>query len=117
RVFVLSSVSPQGQRFVVLLQASGGSFGVTVAGVRLGIVTLDAIGALFAFLLGRRVAGPLGGLACAAMIAIAPKLGDFGGRVFADQCAMVLVVAALLLVAARQPLAAGAVFAAAVLVK
>jgi hypothetical protein len=55
----------QGPGFYVLLQAIGGIFGVTVAGVRLGIVTLDAIGAVFAFLLGRRVAGPLGGLACA----------------------------------------------------
>src|SRR5205814_5648237 len=107
----------QGPGFYVLLQAIGGVFGVTVAGVRLGIVTLDAIGAVFAFLLGRRIAGPLGGLGCAAMIAIAPKLGDFGGRVFADQCAMVLVVVALWLVAVRQPLPAGALLAAAVLVK
>lgn len=107
----------QGPGFYVLLQAIGAVFGVTVSGVRLGIVTLDAIGAVFAFLLGRRVAGPLGGLACAGMIAIAPKLGDFGGRVFADQCAMVLVVVSLWLVAVRQPLLAGAVFAAAVLVK
>jgi len=107
----------QGPGFYVLLQAIGGVFGVTVAGVRLGIVTLDAIGAVFAFLLGRRVAGPLGGLGAAAMIAIAPKLGDSGGRVFADQCAMVLVVVALFLVAVRQPLAAGALYAAAVLVK
>jgi len=107
----------QGPGFYVLLQAIGGVFGVTVAGVRLGIVTLDAIGAVFAFLLGRRIAGPLGGLGCAAMIAIAPKLGDFGGRVFADQCAMVLVVVALWLVAVRHPLPAGALLAAAVLVK
>jgi ALG3 protein len=107
----------QGPGFYVLLQAIGSVFGVTVAGVRLGIVTVDAVGALFAFLLGRRLAGPLGGLACAGMIAIAPKLGDFGGRIFADQCAMVLVIAALWLVAVGQPLAAGAVFAAAVLVK
>jgi 4-amino-4-deoxy-L-arabinose transferase-like glycosyltransferase len=107
----------QGPGFYVLLQAIGGVFGVTVAGVRLGIVTIDAVGAIFAFLLGRRLAGPLGGLACAGMIAIAPKLGDFGGRVFADQPAMVLVVGALWLVVIRQSLAAGAVFAAAVLVK
>src|SRR6185312_2750316 len=99
------------------LRAIGAVFGTTVTGVRLGIVTIDAIGAVFAFLLGRRVAGPLGGLACAGMIAIAPKLGDFGGRIFADQCAMVLVVVALFLVAVRIPLAGGAVFAAAVLVK
>jgi 4-amino-4-deoxy-L-arabinose transferase-like glycosyltransferase len=107
----------QGPGFYVLLQAIGGIFGVTVSGVRLGIVTLDAIGAVFAFLLGRRVAGPVGGLGAAGMIAIAPKVGDFGGRVFADQCAMVLVVASLWLVAVRQPLPAGVVYAAAVLVK
>jgi 4-amino-4-deoxy-L-arabinose transferase-like glycosyltransferase len=107
----------QGPGFYVLLQAIGAIFGVSVSGVRLGIVTLDAIGAVFAFLLGRRLAGPLGGLACAGMIAIAPKLGDFGGRIFADQCAMVLVIVALWLVAIGHPLPAGAVFAAAVLVK
>jgi hypothetical protein len=107
----------QGPVFYVLLRAIGWIFGVSVTGVRLGIVTLDAIGAVFAFLLGRRVAGPLGGLACAGMIAIAPKLGDYGGRVFADQCAMVLVVVALFLVLIRWPFVAGAVFAAAVLVK
>ena len=107
----------QGPMFYVILRAIGAVCGVSVTGVRLGIVTLDALGAVFAFLLGRRVAGPFGGLACAGMIAIAPKLGDSGGRVFADQVAMVLVVAALLLVVVRQPLAAGAVYAAAVLVK
>jgi len=84
----------QGPGFYVLLQAIGAIFGVSVSGVRLGIVTLDAIGAVFAFL-----------------------LGDFGARVFADQCAMVLVVVSLWLVAVRQPLVAGTVFAAAVLVK
>jgi 4-amino-4-deoxy-L-arabinose transferase-like glycosyltransferase len=107
----------QGPLFYVLLRAIGAAFGTTVSGVRLGIVTLDAIGAAFAYLLGRRVAGPLGGLACAGMIAIAPKLGDFGGRIFADQCAMVIVIVALWLVAIGQPLPGGAVFAAAVLVK
>jgi 4-amino-4-deoxy-L-arabinose transferase-like glycosyltransferase len=107
----------QGPGFYVLLQAIGAIFGVSVSGVRLGIVTLDAIGAVFAYLLGRRLVGALGGLACAGMIAIAPKLGDFGARVFADQCAMVLVVVALWFVAVRLPLPAGAVFAAAVLVK
>ena len=107
----------QGPGFYVLLQAIGATFGTSVAGVRLGIVTVDALGAVFAFLLGRRLAGPVGGLACAGMIAIAPKLPDFGGRIFADAPAMVLVVAALWLVSIRRPLPAGAVFAAAVLVK
>ena len=107
----------QGPGFYVLLQAIGAVFGVSVTGVRLGIIMFDALGAIFAFLLGRRLAGPLGGLACAGMIAIAPKLGDFGSRVFADQLAMVLVVLSLWLVSMRRPLPAGAVFAGAVLVK
>jgi len=109
--------SSQGPGFYLLLQGVGALFGATVAGVRLGIVTLDAIGVLFAFMLGRKLAGPVGGLSCAGMIAIAPKLGDFGGRIFADAPAMVLVLAALWLVSIRRPLPAGAVFAAAVLVK
>ena len=51
------------------------------------------------------------------MIAVAPKLPNFGGRIFADAPAMVLVLAALWLASLRRPLPAGAVFAAAVLVK
>src|SRR5207237_8224341 len=67
----------QGPGFYVLLQGIGAVFGVSVTGVRLGVVTVDAIGVVFTFLLGRRVAGPLGGLACAGMMAIAPTLGAF----------------------------------------
>jgi 4-amino-4-deoxy-L-arabinose transferase-like glycosyltransferase len=107
----------QGPGFYVLLQGIGAVFGVSITGVRLGIIAIDALGAIFAFLLGRRLAGPLGGLACAGMIAIAPKLGDFGSRVFADQLGMVLVVLSLWIVSMRRPLPAGAVFAGAVLVK
>jgi len=107
----------QGPGFYVILQGIGAVFGTSVAGVRLGVVTIDAIGAVFAFLLGRRLAGPAGGLACAGMIAIAPKLPNFGGRIFADAPAMALVLAALWLASLRRPLPAGAVFAAAVLVK
>lgn len=107
----------QGPVFYVVLRAIGAVFGVSVSGVRLGIVTIDAIGVVFAFLLGRRVAGPYAGLMSAGMIAIAPKLSDYGGRIFADQIAMVLVIVALWLLAAGFPLPAGAAFAAAVLVK
>jgi hypothetical protein len=103
--------------FYVLLQAIGAVYGVTVAGVRLGIVTVDALGIVLAFLVGRRLAGPLGGLASAGMLAIAPKLTDFGGRIYADPPAMVLVLLALWLVLIGWPLAAGVIFAAAVLVK
>ncbi|HZO97705.1 MAG TPA: hypothetical protein VFB42_10080 [Gaiellaceae bacterium] len=107
----------QGPGFYVLLQAIGAVCGVSVAGVRAGVVAVDALGVLFAFLLGRRLAGPLGGLACAGMLAVAPKLPSFGGRVYADAAAAVLAAAALWLLAARVPLLAGAAFAAAVLVK
>lgn len=107
----------QGPAFYVLLEAIGAVFRVSVAGVRLGIVTVDAIGVIAAFLLGRRLAGPLGGLACAGMIAIAPKLPAFGGRIYADAPAMVLALIAIWLVTVRQPFLAGAVFTAAVLMK
>ena len=107
----------QAPLFYVLLRLIGLVFGVSVSGVRLGIVALDAIGAVFAYLLGRRLAGTAGGLACAGMIAVAPKLPSFGGRIYADTPAMVLVVAALWLASVRRSLPAGAVFAAAVLVK
>jgi hypothetical protein len=103
--------------FYVLLQGIGAVFGAGVADVRLGIVALDAVGAVFAFLLGRRLAGPLGGLACVGMLAVAPKLPNSGGRIYADPPAMVLVLGSLWLAAIRRPLLAGGVFAAAVLVK
>jgi hypothetical protein len=107
----------QGPLFYVLLRAIGAVYGVSLTGVRAGIVTIDALGLVFAYLLGRRVAGPVGGLASAAMIAISPLLPEFGGRIFADAAAMALVIAALWLVTMRQALLAGAVLAAAVLVK
>ena len=107
----------QGPLFYVLLRVIGAVFDVSVAGVRLGMVTVAALGTLFAFLLGRRVGGPLTGLACAAFLAMAPKLSYFGAGIYADMPAMVLVVASLYLVSRRMAYAAGAVFAAAVLVK
>jgi hypothetical protein len=107
----------QAPLFYVLLRLIGLVFGVSVTGVRLGIVTVDALAVVFAYLLGRRLAGTAGGLACAGMIAVAPKLPSFGGRIYADPAAMMLVIAALWLASTRRSLPAGAVLAAAVLVK
>jgi 4-amino-4-deoxy-L-arabinose transferase-like glycosyltransferase len=80
-------------------------------------VTIDAVGVVFAYLIARRVSGPLGGLLAAALIAVSPVLPKLGGRIFADPVAMVLVLAAIWLALIRRPVAAGAVFAGAVLVK
>jgi hypothetical protein len=103
--------------FYLVLQAIGWIYGVSVTGVRLGVVTIAAVGVVFAYLLARRLAGPLAGLLAAALIAVAPTLPELGGRIYADGVAMVLVLASLWLAAVRRSYAAGAVFAAAVLVK
>src|SRR4051812_25195888 len=103
--------------FYVVLQAIGWIYGVSVERVRLGIVTIDAAGLVFAYLLARRLAGPLAGLLAGALIATAPTLPELGGRIYADGVAMAFVLASLWLAATRRGYAAGAVFAAAVLVK
>ena len=107
----------QGPGFYVLLRAIGGIFGVSVSGVRLGMIACAALGALLAYLLGRREGGALAGLACAGLAAIAPRLSYLGAQIYADMPAMVLVIASLCFVAYRRPAAAGAAFAAALLVK
>lgn len=107
----------QGPDFYVLLRAIGGVFGVSVSGVRLGMVMVAAAGAVLAYLLGRRLGGPLSGLACAALVAISPKLSYLGAGISADLPAMVLVLASLLALSWRRTVLAGGLFAAALLVK
>ena len=71
--------------------------------MRLGIVTIAAVGVVFAYLLARRLAGPVGGLLAAALIAVAPTLPELGGRIYADGVAMALVLVALWLAVVRRP--------------
>jgi hypothetical protein len=103
--------------FYLLLEAIGAAVPVTVEGVRAGFAAVTTLGAVFAFLLGRRLSGALGGLLMAALVVSAPVLPLVGGLVFADPAAMVLTLAALWLAASRRPALAGALFAAAMLVK
>jgi 4-amino-4-deoxy-L-arabinose transferase-like glycosyltransferase len=103
--------------FYVLLEAIGAVTGVTVVGIRTGLAAITALGAVFAFLLGRRLGGTLAGVLMAGLIASAPVLPLIGGHIFADPTAMVLVLASLWLAAAQRPTAAGATFASAALVK
>ena len=41
--------------FYLVLQAIGWVYGISVTGVRLGIVTIAAVGVVFAYLLARRL--------------------------------------------------------------
>jgi hypothetical protein len=107
----------QGPLYYVLLRGIGLVFGVSVTGVRLGMVAIAAAGTLLAYLLGRRVAGSLGGVACATALAIGPKLSYLGAAIYADMPAMVIVVAALTLAARGRFAPAGAALGAATLVK
>jgi 4-amino-4-deoxy-L-arabinose transferase-like glycosyltransferase len=103
--------------FYVLLRGIGVFSGVSVSGVRLGIVAFDVVAIVFAWLLGRRLGGPLAGLLTAALIAVAPTLPEFGGRIYADPPAVALVMVSLWLAATRRAFAAGAFLAAALSVK
>jgi 4-amino-4-deoxy-L-arabinose transferase-like glycosyltransferase len=109
--------SSQVPGFYLVLQALAPFYGVSLSGIRLGIVTIDVLGVVFAYLIARRVSGPLGGLLAGALIAVSPVLPKLGGRIFADPVAMVLVLAAIWLALIRRPIGAGAVFAGALLVK
>jgi 4-amino-4-deoxy-L-arabinose transferase-like glycosyltransferase len=109
--------SSQVPGFYLVLQALAPLYGVSLTGMRLGIVTIDVLGVVFAYLIARRVSGPLGGLLAAALIAVSPVLPRLGGRIFADPVAMVLVLAAIWLALIRRPIGAGVVFAGAMLVK
>lgn len=107
----------QGPLFYVLLRVIGFVFGVSVVGVRLGMVAIAAAGTLLAFLLGRRVSGTAGGLLCAGALVMAPKLSYLGAAIYADMPATVIAVAALYLAANRLWIFAGAALACATLVK
>src|SRR5581483_6709402 len=89
----------QGPLFYVLLRVIGFVFGVSVVGVRLGMVAIAAAGTLLAFLL------------CAGALVMAPKLSYLGAAIYADMPATVIAVAALYLAANRLWILAGAALA------
>lgn len=81
--------------FYHLLQAGSYLFGNSESGIRLTIVLLALMGSAAAYVVGRRVAGPWGGLLCAALLGTAPSYATYAGRISADLPALAFVLAAL----------------------
>ena len=94
--------------------------GDSLAGVRDFVLALALLGCFGAYLIGRRLAGPAGGLAAASLLAVSPPYPTFAARISADLPCLVLgllSIAAWLSGGVALSALAGALFAAAVLVK
>lgn len=110
--------------FYVLLRLVALPFGSSINGIRTGFLLVALVGCLAAYLLGRKLAGPAGGLAAAALLAVAPPFPSEAPRVEADVPSVALALASLAVAAyafgRRRPflaVLAGALLAAAVSVK
>lgn len=106
--------------FYDLLRGLSFLFGVSVTGIRVGLLCLMLLGSVGGWLVGRHFGGPVGGLLTASFLTIAPPLDLFGSQVIADAPALALTVASLGIATLTGPLvavAAGLVFGAALSVK
>jgi hypothetical protein len=106
--------------FYDLLRGLSYLTGISVAGVRAGLLAVMLAGTVGGWLVGRRFGGATGGLLVAALLAIAPPLDLFGAQVIADTPALALTVLSLGLATLGGPVAAvaaGAVFGTALSVK
>jgi 4-amino-4-deoxy-L-arabinose transferase-like glycosyltransferase len=83
----------------LLLRAVAFVFGDSVTGVRTGLLVVALLGLVGAYACGRTLAGPLGALAAAGGVAIAPAYGGFAATVEADPAAVAFALIALALAA------------------
>jgi hypothetical protein len=94
--------------------------GLSVAGMRAGLLAVTLLGTIGGWLVGRRFGGPIGGLLVASLLVIAPPLDLFGAQVIADTPALALSLVALGIATLGGPVAAvgaGVVFGTALSVK
>jgi hypothetical protein len=106
--------------FYDLLRGLSYVTGLSVAGIRAGLVVVALGGTVGAWLVGRRFGGPAGGLLTAALLVVAPPLDLFDGQVIADAPALALAALALGVATLAGPVAAvaaGALLACGVAVK
>jgi hypothetical protein len=106
--------------FYDLLRGISYVAGLTVTGIRAGLLAVTLLGTIGGWLVGRRFGGSLGGLLVASFLAIAPPLDLFGYQVIADTPALALTLLSLGLATLGGPAAAvvaGLVFGAALSVK
>ncbi len=81
--------------FYVLLQTIAALVGSSVSSMRLGFVAVALLGLLGAWLLGRQLSGPLGGLITAGLYAATPALASGAATVEADEASVAVAVLAL----------------------
>jgi hypothetical protein len=94
--------------------------GISVVGVRAGLLAVYVAGTVGGWLAGRRFGGPIGGLLAAGLLVVAPPLDLFGYQVLADPAELSLAALALGVSTLGGPAAAigaGVLFGAALSVK
>jgi hypothetical protein len=106
--------------FYDLMRAVSYVSGVSVVGVRAGLLAVYVAGTIGGWLAGRRFGGPIGGLLAAGLLVVAPPLDLFGYQVLADPAELSLAALALgvsTLGGSAAAIGAGALFGAALSVK
>jgi hypothetical protein len=94
---------PQPPGFYVLLQAIALLFGNSVTGVRVGFLLISLAGLLAAYTIGRALAGPVGGLAAAALLAVTAPYPTLAAQVEADTVSTVLGLGSIALLMRAGP--------------
>lgn len=103
--------------FYDLLRGLASVFAPTLRGLREATIATTLLAVPTLYVLGRSAAGRAAGVLAACLLAIAPPFPLYGARIFADVPALTLALAAVALAGVGAAEAAGAVLAAAVLVK
>jgi hypothetical protein len=106
--------------FYDLLRGLSYGVGIGVVNLRAGLLAVAALGTVGGWLIGRRIAGPIGGLLVPAVLTIAPPLDLFSSQVIADTPCLSLMLLSLglaTLSGTTAAVSAGGLFGAALSVK
>ncbi len=103
--------------FYDLLHGLAALFGATLRGLREATIATSLVAIPSAFLLGRALIGRAAGLLAASLLMVAPPFPLYGSRIFADTPSLAFASLAVALAGAGAAVPAGAVLAAAILVK
>ena len=103
--------------FYVWLRWLAFVFGNSLHDLRVGMILTVVVAAVALYVTGRAFAGPLGGLASVALLAVISPIAISGVRVYADTPAYALAAVAIACAAVRRPALAGAVLTASISAK
>jgi 4-amino-4-deoxy-L-arabinose transferase-like glycosyltransferase len=93
--------------FFLWLRGLMAIFGDSLRDARLGMIITVAIATVAVYVIGRELAGPMGGLAAAALLTIIAPLPIEGAQVYADTPSLAFGAVAVALAATRRPALAG----------